>query len=93
MGRIAAAGLAAALLPLAAAQPAAAACSFAYPAFEASVPHVDLADCPAGVAPGTFCRAAIANDMLHVFVFAEDAEACLVEVLSLEEAAFEIVLK
>jgi hypothetical protein len=68
-------------------------CPLDYSAFELSVPHVDLETCPEGVEDGHFCRAAVANDPLHVFVFREDGAACLTELMSLEEGAFEIVLQ
>jgi hypothetical protein len=68
-------------------------CPFDYSAFELAVPHVDLETCPEGVEEGHCCRAAVANDLLHVFVFREDATACLTEVMTLEEGTFEIVLR
>jgi hypothetical protein len=68
-------------------------CPFDYSAFELSMPHVDLETCPEGVEEDHFCRAAVANDLLHIFVFSEDATACLTEVVSLDEEAFEIVLR
>ncbi|CAN5787475.1 hypothetical protein BH23PSE1_BH23PSE1_10690 [soil metagenome] len=80
---------------LAPASPAAAqeGCAFDYPAYEFSVPHIDLDECPEGVADGHFCRASIAGDMLHIFVFEEDEEQCLAELMGLQEGAFEIVLQ
>jgi hypothetical protein len=68
-------------------------CAFDYSAFELSMPHVDLEICPEGVEDGDFYQASVANDLLHVFVFSEDATACLTKVVSLDEGAFEIVLR
>jgi hypothetical protein len=67
-------------------------CPLPYPVFEFAVPHIDLDTCPAEVAAeGAFCRASIANDALHVFVFAEDGEQCLRDVVSLTEEDFGIM--
>ena len=50
-----------------------------YAIFEASVPHLDLASCPEGLPQtGSFCRAAVLHDMVHVFAFAEDGDSPLV---------------
>lgn len=58
-----------AALPAAAQQAA----PMTYADFEVSVPHLDLETCPAALAePGVFCRAALANDAIHVYAFAED---------------------
>lgn len=44
-----------------------------YEVFEATVPHVDLPECPAVMArDGHFCRLGLASEQLTVFVFAED---------------------
>jgi hypothetical protein len=41
-----------------------------YALFEASVPHADLATCPAEFdLDRVFCRFALANEQAHVFVF------------------------
>ncbi len=70
------------------------ACPLAYPAFEFAVPHVDLDACPEGLQEGAvFCRASIASDALHVFVFNDDAKQCLVRLVSLDEEAFAINLR
>ena len=51
----------------------------AYADFEAAVPHVDLADCPAALAAeAVFCRATLAGDAVHVFVFSEADDLPLV---------------
>jgi hypothetical protein len=61
-------------------------CPIPYPVFEFAVPHIDLDSCPARtVAEGVFCRGSIASDALHVFVFDEDGEQCLLQVVSLTE--------
>lgn len=67
-------------------------CPFPYPVFEFAVPHIDLDDCPAQVeGNGAFCRASIAGDALHVFVFDEAGAQCLRQVVSLSEEDFRIV--
>jgi hypothetical protein len=70
-------------------------CPLPYLAFEFAVPHVDLETCPAvAAAPaGAFCRASMANDMLHVFVFDGEGEQCLLRLVSVDEDDFEVVLK
>lgn len=69
-------------------------CSFPYMTFEYAVPHVDLEACPAGVADGAvFCRASIAGDQLHVFVFEEGGDQCLVKVASYFEGEFAITIE
>ncbi|MEZ5885093.1 MAG: hypothetical protein R3D53_14990 [Paracoccaceae bacterium] len=46
-----------------------------YQIFEAAVPHVDMAVCPVDLAAeGQFCRMALLNDEIHVFVFSEEGE-------------------
>ena len=50
-----------------------------YEVFEAAVEHMDLYDCPSDLsADGVFCRATMASDGIHVFVFAEEGEQMLV---------------
>jgi hypothetical protein len=67
-------------------------CPFPYPVFEFAVPHIDLDTCPVQVAAeGAFCRGSIANDSLHVFVFDDEGEQCLRQVVSLTEEEFAIV--
>ena len=52
---------------------------FTYEAFEAAVPHVDMAVCPVDLAEeGGFCRLALFNDAFHVFVFTEEGDQPLV---------------
>lgn len=54
-----------------------------YEVFEATVPHVDLAECPAVMAQeGHFCRLGLASEQLTVFVFAEDGDQVLTSVRS-----------
>jgi len=63
-------------------------CPMNYAAFEFAVPHLDLDNCPAALAQdGAFCRASVANDALHVFVFASDGEQCLLSMRSFDEDA------
>ncbi len=46
-----------------------------YAQFEAAVPHLDLENCPPSLAQeGTFCRATLRHDEIHVFSFREDGE-------------------
>lgn len=50
-----------------------------YAMFEASVPHVDLAECPTALAAeGRFCRATLQHDAVNVFVFSEDGDQPLI---------------
>ena len=57
--------------------------SLTYDLFEYAVPHVDLEACPeTQAAPGTFCRATLANDAIHVFAFSEDGDQPLVSMES-----------
>lgn len=54
-----------------------------YEVFEATVPHVDLPECPAVMAQeGHFCRLGLASEQLTVFVFAEDGDQPLTGVRS-----------
>ena len=69
-------------------------CSFSYEAFEFSVPHIDLDECPAALnAKEAFCRAGIAGDQLHVFVFSEKGDRCLIAMNSYDEESFSITIK
>lgn len=80
--------------PLLAAGAAVANCSLPYEKFEFSVAHIDLDQCPADVKPGNvFCRANVGTDSVHVFVFARDADKCLLETRSYEKDRFEIRFK
>ena len=52
---------------------------FTYEMFEQSVPHLDLAVCPAPLAgPDRFCRFTAQSDGLNVFVFSEAGEQPLI---------------
>lgn len=52
---------------------------FTYAAFDASVTHVDLAQCPGALAgEGRFCRATAVDDKINVFAFADAGEQPLV---------------
>ena len=62
------------------------ACPLNYNALEFAVPHLDLEKCPRDVAKaGTFCRVSTANDAVHVFVFEEKGDQCLLTVKSYSE--------
>lgn len=72
------------LLTLALAVPARAEtpCLITYEAFEVSVPHIDVEECPAGevTADEGFCRIGIERGLATTFVFRyEEGQACLVE--------------
>ncbi len=50
-----------------------------YEAFEVSVPHMDLENCPEGLdGSDRFCRATLASDQIHVFVFSELEDSPLI---------------
>ena len=50
-----------------------------YDIFEASVAHLDLEACPDGLPQsGSFCRAAVLHDTVHVFAFAEDGDSPMI---------------
>ncbi len=69
-------------------------CPLPYSIFEFAVPHVDLEECPGDLgAEDEFCRATLATDHLHVYVFAEDGEQCLREVRSYGDDEFEISIR
>lgn len=69
-------------------------CTLPYSSFEIAVPHVDLEECPGDLGgEGRFCRATLATDHLHVYVFAEDGEQCLEAVQSFGEDEFEISIR
>lgn len=64
-----------------------------YAAFEAAVPHIDLESCPAGVTLGdVFCRATLANEQIHVFVFSQTGESPLVAFSSFDAEALTTLL-
>ena len=70
------------------------ACPMPYDKFEMAVPHLDLDTCPASVSQkDVFCRANVANDEVHVFVFERGGERCLVSVTSFDEAKYQLTLK
>ena len=70
------------------------ACPLTYAVFEFAVPHLDLQGCPADLArDGAFCRASAANDAVHVFVFAQGGEQCLLAVKSYSEGRYELSVK
>ena len=65
-----------------------------YAAFEEAVPHVDLADCPEGLAgEARFCRATLSNDAIHVFAFSEEGELPLIGFASYTAEALPGLLK
>lgn len=67
-----------------------AACPITYETFEFAVPHLDLQACPVDLArPGAFCRASTGNDAVHVFVFAQDGDQCLIT----KEGQYELPIK
>lgn len=69
-------------------------CPMTYSAFEYAVPHLDLEECPAALArDGAFCRASVASDALHVFVFALEGEQCLLAVQSYNEDEFTLAVR
>ncbi len=50
-----------------------------YEQFEAAVPHVDLAECPATLAAeDRFCRATLLHDQINVFAFSQDGSQPMV---------------
>ena len=65
-----------------------------YAEFEESVPHFDLADCPAVMAaPQVFCRVSFNGDAVHVFVFSEDGNQPMVGFRSFDEEGYSLDLK
>jgi hypothetical protein len=69
-------------------------CPLTYPVFEFAVPHLDLEKCPAELAKGgVFCRASTGNDAVHVFVFADKGDQCLVAVKSYKEGQYQFSVK
>jgi len=64
-------------------------CPFNYATFEATVPHIDVHECPdLGLGENIFCRASAAFDQIHVFAFSQDGAQCLLKVQSYDEASF-----
>lgn len=65
-----------------------------YSVFEVSVPHLDLNNCPAALAaPGVFCRAALANDAIHVYAFAEDGDQLFLGMQSYHEGDYTLTFR
>lgn len=65
--------------------------AFTYADFEAAVPHIDLDECPVGLAEGdAFCRISMNNDALHIFVFESAGDQHFVAVHSFFEDEFEL---
>ena len=59
------------------------ACPLTYEIFEFAIPHLDLQTCPSDlVRNDAFCRATTGNDAVHVFVFAQQGDQCLLTVKS-----------
>ena len=55
-------------------------CAVPYSEFEANIPHIDMADCPANQpnADDGFCRLVLDGDYAYVYVFLyTDEEPCL----------------
>lgn len=78
----------------AASQSAAQTCPMTYPTFEFAVPHLDLQSCPADLKrDSVFCRASAGNDAVHVFVFAEKGDQCLLAVKSYKEGQYQFSVK
>jgi hypothetical protein len=70
------------------------ACPLTYAVFEFAVPHLDLQSCPADLArKDAFCRASAGNDAVHVFVFAEKGEQCLLAAKSYKDGEYRLSLK
>lgn len=61
------------------------AAAFTYEVYEATIEHVDLADCPAEFDPdAVFCRMTLAADLAHIFAFSYDGDQPLLAVKSYE---------
>ncbi len=53
-------------------------CPMNYRFFETAIPHLDLPACPKELArPGAFCRVTTSHDNVHIFVFEEKGNQCL----------------
>lgn len=71
-----------------------AACPLPYAAFEAAVPHTDLERCPASVQQHNgLCRVVINQGQLHLFVFAEDGDQCLMSVRTLTQEDYRLSVR
>lgn len=65
-----------------------------YGAFEVSIPHADMEECPAAMnVKGAFCRLTLHSESFHVFAFAEDGDQPLVAFKTFEEDQFNLELK
>jgi len=65
--------------------------AYSYADFEASVPHVDLDECPAGLAEGDlFRRITTNNDTLHIYVFKAGGDRHFASVHTCHEDEFEL---
>ncbi|MDD7971373.1 hypothetical protein [Roseinatronobacter alkalisoli] len=66
---------------------------YVYADFEVSVPHIDLAECPDGLATGdVICRVTMNDDALHVYVFEAEGERPFIAVHSYYDEDFDLVL-
>ncbi|MCU0910636.1 MAG: hypothetical protein MUE98_04605 [Rhodobacteraceae bacterium] len=64
-----------------------------YAVFEATLPHLDLAECPATLGGADrFCRLALGHDALWVFAFSLDGDSPMVGVESVDPAGIEALL-
>lgn len=64
---------------------------YTYADFEASVPHIDLQECPPALAEGdVFCRVTMNNDALHIYVFESGGDQHFVSVSTFFEDEFTI---
>ena len=69
-------------------------CPMTYETFEVAVPHIDLESCPETMAmDGTFCRATVGGDRVHIFSFAETDDQCLRQVKSFDEESFTLTVE
>jgi hypothetical protein len=67
---------------------------FLYRDFEAAVVHIDLDECPDGLAEvEAICRITMNDDALHIFVFETEGDRPFLSVHTCFEEDFEIVLK
>lgn len=80
-------------LALGLATPALTAGTYSYNDFEVSVNHIDLEECPDGLADGdVFCRVTMMNDAMHVYVFENEGERLFVSVHTFYEDEFNLEL-
>ena len=70
------------------------ACPMTYAFFEFAVPHLDLQACPVDLArDGAFCRAGMGNDAVHVFVFSQQGDQCLIGAKSYKDGEYQLTVK